>query len=426
MTAETSAIRAANLGKCYHIFARPRDRLKQALFRRRSFYREFWALRDLSFTLPKGDTLGVVGRNGSGKSTLLQLLCGTLTPTHGQVQVAGRIAAILELGAGFHPEFTGRENVQLNARLLGLAPQQIRDRMEAVAAFADIGDFLDQPVKTYSSGMLVRLAFGVMAHVDADVLVIDEALAVGDVFFVQKCVRFLRTFQQQGGTIVLASHDAAAIQSLCSRAIWLDAGSPRRIGSPREVLQDYLAAAHGFAPQPGVPGNAAMPADTPIQPPPAAPSRAPGYGAGGVTLLSVRLLNSRGQETALANGGEPVTLAIKARANRDLFPILVGFFVRDRLGQNLFGDNTYQSYCRQPVRVEAGQIVAACFSFTMPTLPAGDYVVTVGISEGSQEAHRVQHWVHEACVLRSMAPNRVRGLVGVAMNAIELRAQIGQ
>ena len=199
------AIRVTNLSKCYQIYENPRDRLKQFVvprvkhaFGRQScnYYREFWALRDVSFEVKRGETVGIIGRNGSGKSTLLQMICGTLTPTNGTVETSGRVAALLELGSGFNPEFTGRENVYMNGAVLGLSKEEIDARFNDIAEFADIGDFIEQPVKTYSSGMMVRLAFAVIAHVDADILVIDEALAVGDTFFTQKCMRFLRNFMK--------------------------------------------------------------------------------------------------------------------------------------------------------------------------------------------------------------------------------------
>ena len=219
-----------NVSKRYLIYDRPQHRLWQGLFRgRRQFFRDFWALRGVSLAVRRGETVGIIGRNGSGKSTLLQLVCGTLEPTTGTVAVKGRLAALLELGSGFNPEFTGRENVYLNGAILGLDRAQIDARFEEIAAFADIGPFIDQPVKTYSSGMTVRLAFSVIAHVDADVLVIDEALSVGDAIFTQKCLRFLRRFQQHGA-ILFVSHDTSAVMNLCERALWLDQGLTMKRG----------------------------------------------------------------------------------------------------------------------------------------------------------------------------------------------------
>ena len=244
------AIKVESLSKCYHIYEKPQDRLKQSIYPRlqrligktpKQYFREFWALKDVSFEIKKGETVGIIGRNGSGKSTLLQMICGTLNPSSGSIQTSGRIAALLELGSGFNPEFTGRENVYMNASVLGLSNQEIDARFNDIVAFADIGDFIEQPVKTYSSGMMVRLAFAVIAHVDADILVVDEALAVGDAFFTQKCMRFLRDFMKTG-TVLFVSHDTVSIKSLCNYAIWLEKGQVIQEGSPKEVCELYLEA----------------------------------------------------------------------------------------------------------------------------------------------------------------------------------------
>ena len=200
---------------------------------------EFWALRDISFSVERGEALSIMGPNGCGKSTLLQIVSGILQPTQGRVVTKGRIAALLELGAGFNPEFTGRDNVYLNAALLGLSQDQINERFDRIAAFADIGQFIDQPVKTYSSGMYVRLAFSVIAHVDADILVVDEALSVGDAVFNQKCMRFIRSFQERG-TLLFVSHEMAAVQNLCKSAMWLGHGRVQKIGPSKEIAESYL------------------------------------------------------------------------------------------------------------------------------------------------------------------------------------------
>ena len=224
------AIRASGLSKCYRIYNHPRDRLIQAIWGRDRFarpklrYREFWALNDVSFELARGQTLGVVGRNGSGKSTLLQLLCGTLLPTNGNVETKGRIGALLELGSGFNPEFSGLDNVYLNASLLGLSQTEIENQLDAILSFAEIGDFVDQPVKTYSSGMAVRLAFAVQAHISPDLLVVDEALAVGDELFQKKCYAHLNQLKEQGTAVLLVTHNCPQIIQNCDQALLLHAG----------------------------------------------------------------------------------------------------------------------------------------------------------------------------------------------------------
>ena len=234
------AIKVENLSKCYQIYDQPRHRLMQMLCRgRKQFYREFWALKDVSFEVKKGETVGIIGRNGCGKSTLLQMICGTLNPTHGSIQTQGRIAALLELGSGFNPEFTGRENVYMNASVLGLSRHETDTRLNDICDFADIGDFIDQPVKAYSSGMLVRLAFAVAINTNPDILIIDEALSVGDELFQRKCFSRIETIRENGATILFVSHSGAQIVELCDMAILIDTGSLVTSGEPKHVISNY-------------------------------------------------------------------------------------------------------------------------------------------------------------------------------------------
>lgn len=237
------AIKVDSVGKMYRIFDKPQDRLKDGILWRwgKRYGHEFWALKDISFEVKKGESVGIIGRNGSGKSTLLQIIAGTLQPTTGNVQVNGRVAALLELGSGFNPDYTGRENVYMNAAILGLSREETDNKFDAIASFADIGQFLEQPVKTYSSGMMVRLAFAVQTAVDPDVLIIDEALAVGDAYFVQRCMLRFHELQAQGTTILFVSHDATAVRSLCRRAIWIDQGHIAMAGTSVEITDHYLA-----------------------------------------------------------------------------------------------------------------------------------------------------------------------------------------
>ena len=242
------AIRVQNLSKCYQIYGAPRDRLKQFIAPRmqrllgkppRQYFREFWALKEVTFEVRKGETVGIMGRNGSGKSTLLQLICGTLSPTAGSIETRGRIAALLELGSGFNPEFSGRENVYMNAAILGLSKAEIDERFDDIAAFADIGQFIEQPVKTYSSGMYVRLAFAVNIMSVPEIMIVDEALAVGDMKFQAKCMTALTRIQDRGATVLFVSHDIGALKSLCSKGIYLENGAIRVIGAAGEVAEHY-------------------------------------------------------------------------------------------------------------------------------------------------------------------------------------------
>lgn len=239
--AETAvAIQAHKLSKCYQLYNHPSDRLKQFLWRgKRQYYRELWSLRDIDLTVAKGEVVGIVGRNGAGKSTLLQLVCGTLTPTHGAIAVSGRIAALLELGAGFNPEFTGRENVLMSAAIMGLSPSEINTHLEDIISFSGIRDFIDQPVKTYSSGMYVRLAFSVAINVDPDILVIDEALSVGDGAFAHQSFNRIMQMRDAGKTILFCSHSLFQVESLCARAIWINHGKIVLDGNSADVVAAY-------------------------------------------------------------------------------------------------------------------------------------------------------------------------------------------
>ncbi|MGY8523759.1 ABC transporter ATP-binding protein [Paracidovorax citrulli] len=249
MSSDDLAIHVENLGKCYQIYDRPHDRLKQSIVPRlrrmvgaapRSYAREFWALRDVSFDVRRGETVGIIGRNGSGKSTLLQMICGTVTPTTGAIRTNGRVAALLELGAGFNPEFTGRENVYLNAALMGLSQDEVEERFDRIAAFADIGSFIESPVKQYSSGMFARLAFSVAIHVDPEVLIVDEILAVGDAAFQRRCMAKFYEVRERGCTILFVSHDQYQVKSICQRALYLDSGRQVAFGPAGRTIDLYM------------------------------------------------------------------------------------------------------------------------------------------------------------------------------------------
>ncbi len=237
---EDIAISLKNVSKCFQRYAHPVDRLKEILLPGKSRTSQFWALRDIDLEIEKGQTVGIVGRNGSGKSTLLQIIAGTLTPTAGEVVVRGRVSALLELGSGFNPEFTGTQNVFFNARLLGLTQQEIEDKFDDIAAFADIGDFIEQPVKTYSSGMFVRLAFAVAVNVEPEILIVDEALAVGDIVFQHRCMRRMRSMMDSGVTTLFVSHDSGAIKTLCNSAVMIDGGNIYASGTPNNVIIKYM------------------------------------------------------------------------------------------------------------------------------------------------------------------------------------------
>ena len=416
------AIKVTGVGKNYHIYDKPHHRLLQMLVRGgKTYYRDFWALRDISFEIKKGETVGIIGCNGSGKSTLLQIICGTLTPTTGGIEVNGRVAALLELGAGFNPEFTGRENVYMAASLYGLTQEDITAKMDDIIAFADITAFMDQPVKTYSSGMYVRLAFAVIAHVDADILVIDEALAVGDAVFTQKCMRFLRHFMQTG-TVLFVSHDTNSIKNLCSRVLWLDQGKLLQDGEPKDVCELYLEAC--YETEQGESQTVKFTHDKTgeVQALSFDPSAA-SFGKGGAQIIDASLLDVDGQPLMFIQGGETVSLQIIGRVYQDLDAPIVGFYVKDRLGQVLFGDNTCV-YCQgEALHYLAGSTLQADFTFCMPLLSPGAYSITISIANGTQETHEQHHWIHDAITFKSERSSIASGLVGIPMLSVKLYNQ---
>ncbi len=432
------AIKVENLSKCYHIYNQPRDRLLQILAHgRKQFYREFWALKDVSFEINRGETVGIIGRNGSGKSTLLQLICGTLNQTAGSVDVNGRIAALLELGAGFNPEFTGRENVYLNASILGLAKEEIDVKYDDMVAFADIGDFIDQPVKTYSSGMYLRLAFAVIAHVNADILIIDEALAVGDVFFQQKCIRFLRNFKDNGGSILFVSHDMGAVTSLCETALLLTPHGEREaiMGSSEAMCKLYLNQIYADPARCKSVENArrefgihsiGVDKDT-------APSKmlradvqtenifaispfrndADAFGEKGVEILDAGFTTKVGERLGSIRGGELVFFYVRVKAHRPVIWPAVGFMLKDRLGQYLFTEGTDMAFRKHELSFSTGDMVDVIFSFRMPILSCGVYTMNVAIAEGLGNDHVQQHWIHDALRIESLSSRLAHGIGGV-------------
>ena len=435
MSSDDIVLSVKNISKCFQIYEKPVHRLYQTLCAgRRNFYKEFWALRDISFDVHRGECIGIVGRNGAGKSTLLQIVTGTLQPTGGTVECRGRVAALLELGSGFNPEFTGRENVYMNASILGLKREEVDARYQAIQDFAEIGDFIDQPVKTYSSGMMLRLAFAVVAHVDADILVVDEALAVGDAFFQQKCMRFIRKFKEEH-TILFVSHDAASVVNLCDRAILLSQGAMINQGVAHEITDQYLQLL--YSAQQDVDGAAAAVEEKseddgtihyrdqrqdfingsnlrndiavmPFQP------DADSFGDMAAEIVSVCLRNEKGEPLNWCVGGEMVQLEIRCRANKDLFCPLIGYYMRDHLGQELFGENTCITTQQQgPFSVAPGEFYHAVFEFRMPILKKGDYSILVSTASGTQMEHVQHHWIYDAVMLKSESDSLCGGLIGV-------------
>jgi lipopolysaccharide transport system ATP-binding protein len=397
------------------------------------YFREVWALRDVSFAIRRGETVGVIGRNGSGKSTLLQLVCGTLTPTTGTATAVGRVGALLELGSGFNPEFSGIENVFMNASVLGLSRSETEARLDDILAFADLGEFVNQPLKTFSSGMAMRLAFAVIAHVDADLLVIDEALAVGDAYFQQKCLRWLKRFRDTG-TVMFCGHDTNAVMALCDWAIWLDKGRVECMGGAKEVCEAYLASIHAQSTGMSTADLRLRAARTPEAGPgrqhlPRLPQRvevfefneaSASFGIGDARIVDTRLTRADGSDLGYLEGGEEVQFTIRARVERDLMNPILGFHIKDRLGQPLIGDNTFLAYRNQDMSLALGDEIEARFVFEIPFLRSGEYSVTAAIASGTLDNHVQHHWVHDALLFTVHSPLRNGVMIGVPMREIAM------
>ena len=398
-------LRANGVSKCYHVYKRPQDRLRQFFVRQgRKLYEEFWALRDVSLEVNRGETLGIVGKNGAGKSTLLQLIVGTVKPTAGNVTVNGRVTALLELGSGFHMDFTGRENIFVAGALLGLGREEIDERMERIASFADIGEFLERPVKTYSKGMFARLSFAVYANLDPDIFIVDEALAVGDARFRHKCMYRFRQMQEQGVSILYVSHDAPSMKHICDRVIWLDQGEMREQGTSNKVVDAYLTDLfHGEA------IKSKVVEDNPEQ---LGDERT---GSARCTFVSAKLTDAEGAAVDHVTPPKTYTLEVVIK-NRDLAPderLQAGFWIRNARGITVTGTNTELLSVEVPTPAK-GDSVTVRFNMKPPALAAGSYSCTLMASVLDPEGQPVlAERVINALVFRISTNAKIPGIVGL-------------
>lgn len=409
MSSEEVVIDVRDLSKRYEIYATPRDRLKQLVLPRLyratnrmgvalgatkyrptpAYFREFWALKNVSFEVRRGETLGIIGRNGSGKSTLLQIIAGTMAPTSGSVDVKGRVAALLELGSGFNPEFSGRENVFLNGRILGLNQREIEERYDRIVEFADIGEFIDEPVKTYSSGMFLRLAFAVQAHIDATVVIIDEALAVGDVFFRQKCYERLEQLRKSGAAILLVSHGMSEVQQFCERAVLLDHGEMRFIGMSSEATKHYYLL--NQAPRPSV-GRSGTGEKISISSPNSYPSHfhppAEAFidlrnkaqvGNGQAKCVGVALCNEDGQACSSFRQGDLAVFYYLFDVSERIDVPVCGVVISNERGIIVHGKNSLQFPHDVPRACDVGSRIMCRQEIRLDLAP-GEYVFQIGLA----------------------------------------------
>lgn len=382
------AISVSNVSKYYKMYGSQTDRFKEFFhLGKKTYHNKFWALRDISFDIEKGTTFGIVGLNGSGKSTLLQIISGIIRPTSGNVTVNGRVSALLELGAGFHRDFSGRENVFMQAALMGISRDEMEQNYERILEFADIGSFIDQPVRTYSSGMYVRLAFATAVNIDPDVLIVDEVLAVGDDMFRRRCFNKLEDFTDRGKTILFVSHDLETVTSICNQAMLVDKGEILDIGSPKDITniysrlltdleEEYLRRINGKSNSQNsldeLPDKRFLPSDS-------SSGSEYRYGAGGAEIIEIEILNNKNERSNVLEHGKEFTIRIRVLFNKKMKDPMIGYRIRTLTGIDVSGTNTITS--KSPVgQVDKGFVSVLEFRQVM-TLNRGSYAVTSGIAE---------------------------------------------
>jgi len=376
-------IQVNGLTKIFRIYARPMDRIRETLsLNRRPRHTLFTAVDNVTFNVAKGETLALIGQNGSGKSTILKILAGLMRPTSGDFRVQGRVASLIELGTGFHPEFSGRSNVHLAASLMGFSKKEVQELLPAVIDFSGLGEFIDRPLKTYSSGMWVRLGFSIAVSINPEVLLIDEALSVGDLLFQQKCIARLHEFQRQETTMVFVSHDLNAVKNLCDRAVLMDRGKPLEEGAPEGVCSHYISMLAERANTEKLETRLC--------------SSHRRYGSFRAEILSVSLLDPEGQPRETIISGERASLQVTVHAHSELVEPSVGILIRDRFGNDIFGTNTFLSDIRiDPNPGEFSVIFDMDFE-----LGAGAYYVTAAVHSGRDHMSECYDWIDNGLAFR--------------------------
>ncbi len=391
------------VSKTYAIYDSPGDRLTElASLNRARRHRDFRALDDVTFTVERGETFCIVGQNGSGKSTLLQVVAGILQPSSGSVTVNGRVSALLELGAGFSPEFTGRDNVYLSGSILGLSTRQIEERYGQIESFAEIGEFMNHPVKTYSSGMVVRLAFAVAIHADPEILLVDEALAVGDLYFRQRCMRKVHELRARGVTILFVSHAAAEVKAIADRVLWLDHGRAADLGDPERVVGRYLCAMDekdsDYLNQ-GAGARQRREAAHGREIVDAIPNIDRRHGDGRAEVLGIGVFDEQGQPLRLLDPLSRIQVRISVRARQRISSPIAGFLMRNQLGMDFSGTDTAREGCAlEPL--EAGGVCTVNFHIDLPELYPASFSFSPFVADGSLESHAVCDWIDNAVALQ--------------------------
>lgn len=433
------AVSVKNLTKVYPLYKAPKYRLKETLHPfRKKYHKEFYALKDVSFEIYKGDSLGIIGQNGSGKSTLLKILTGVLTPTSGCYHINGLVISLLELGSGFNPELTGMENIFFYGTILGFSKKQLGEKLDGILSFADIGQFIYQPLKTYSTGMRARLAFSVASNVDPEILILDEVLSVGDIRFQQKCFRVMQNLIDQGKTIILVSHSTGAVTNFCNKSMWLDEGHIKDFGQSKDVVKEYVSyMTYGmeskakekstnstkkqFTKEETGDNN-----DQKLQPVKKDEiqwtdvSNCDSFGKRGATIdgVAVYFRDSK-KRVEVLKGGEWISIFVQLQVKKTLFAPGLGIMLKDRYGGVIFSTNNYQHniIIRE---LTAGEHIVLQTDIKVPNLKNGQYTLSIAIADGTQDAHVQHHWVHAAMVFhfdnKNTRLNKGSGLIIISHN----------
>lgn len=409
------AIRINNLTKIYHLYDKPQDRLKEALNPfKKSYHHDFYAMNDVSFEIKKGETVGIIGKNGAGKSTLLKMITGVLTPTSGSIEVNGKIASLLELGAGFNPEMTGIENIYLNGTLMGFTHEEMATKVDAILEFADIGEFIHQQTKTYSSGMFARLAFAVSINVEPDILIVDEALAVGDARFQGKCIRKMEDIARSGATILFVSHDIQSIKKFCHFVVWVDNGKVLQKGKPDKILEDYMSFMSYGLETKRIENSADINQneikkeltnfdliDV---------TNCDSFGEKQANITGVLFLDDKDNATTMITQGTNVKIICEFYTTIDLSDVAIGVLFKDTLNNEILTFNSYMYDCPLDF-VKNGSTIRTTIKFKVPKLYPREYIVAVALSEGTQENHIQQHWIHEATTVSIVSSDFIDGCI---------------
>jgi len=426
-----NAVEFQGVSKSYAIYDAPGDRLKELMsLNRLKRHKDFWALHEVSFEVRRGETFCIVGENGSGKSTLLQMVAGILHPSSGTVRVNGRVSALLELGAGFNPEFSGRDNVYLNGSIMGLSTRQIDQRYADITAFAEIGDFIDQPVKTYSSGMVVRLAFAVAINVDPEILLVDEALAVGDIYFRQRCMRKVHELRQRGVTILFVSHAVSDVKAIGDRALWLDHGRMIEAGDPDKIVGKYLAAMTAkdstyllqkSAAEPKSAQRSAITAPEIVESIPNIDHR---FGDGRAEVIGIAVYDEQARPVHLLAPSTRILVRISVRAKADVALPIVGFMLRNQLGMDFSGTNTAREG-HELAPLQAGDIVTVDFHVDLPELYPASFSFSPAIADGTLMGYTMCDWIDNAVALQmGRGEQQIYGYMHLPCR-VEVNARIG-